>query len=139
MATKKQQQTSQQEVARTRGGEERPETTRRAPVFTPATDIYETRDGLVLLVEMPGVEPGSVDVSVERRVLTITGRNKAAYPDDHTLAHAEYRDGDYERSFTLGEPVDPDRIEAVMRNGVLALTLPKAGPAEAKQIKVKSA
>lgn len=139
MATNKQQQVSGGRGQTARAvAEERPESTRRMPVFIPPTDIYETKDALVLLVEMPGVESDSVDVSLEKRTLTITGRNKVAQPDGYTLAHAEYRDGDYERSFTLSEAIDPERIAATMRDGVLTLTLPKAGPAEAKTIKVKA-
>ena len=53
--------------------------------------------------------------------------------------HAEYRDGSYERVFTLSDQVDGDRIDAVFKDGVLRLTLPKATPSPAKKIAVKAA
>lgn len=138
MATRKTQQEVRRGQQPAEAGEDRPEATRRAPVFTPPTDIYETENALVLLVEMAGVQPDSVEVTLEKRVLTIRGQNKGAQPDGYTLAHAEYRDGNYERAFTLSEAIDPERIEARMRDGVLTLTLPKAGPAEAKSIQVQA-
>jgi HSP20 family molecular chaperone IbpA len=55
------------------------------------------------------------------------------------LQHAEYRDGNYERSFVISEPVDTAKIEAVFKDGVLRLTLPKATPAPATKIPVKAA
>ncbi len=114
-----------------------PETLRQVPTFTPTTDIYETKDGLVLLIEMPGVDPDDVDISVEDRVLTITGKTTPTQPPGYTLVHAEYRDGDYRRAFTLADTVDTGRIEASMRDGLLRLFIPKAGPAPARRIEVK--
>lgn len=112
--------------------------TRDVPVFSPPVDIYETAEALILLAEMPGVEAGGVTVSLENRELTITGKSMEARPGGVSLVHAEYREGDYERKFTVSELVDRDRIEAAMTNGVLRLTLPKAAPATARKIQVKA-
>lgn len=119
-------------------GERATEGTRTMPVFQPIADIYETENALVLLLEMPGVETEAVSITLDKRVLTVIGRCQGKAPEGYTLMHAEYRDGDYERSFTLSEAIDSDRIEATMRDGVLRLTLPKAQPAPAKTISVKA-
>lgn len=115
-----------------------PETT-RGPVYRPLTDIVETKDGVSLMLEMPGVSPDAVDVSLERRVLTIRGRVEPVRPEGLELVRAEYGEGDFERVFTMSETFDPDKIEAEMRNGVLIVTLPRAEAAQPKRISVKAA
>lgn len=116
-----------------------PETTVGGRVFRPLTDIVETEAGLSLLVEMPGVAPEDVEVTLEKRVLTIRGRVRPTRPERLELAHAEYDEGDFERAFTLSEDFDPDRIEAGMRNGVLTVTLPRAEAAQPRKIAVQAA
>ncbi len=119
-------------------GGDGPEGTRTKPVFSPPTDIYETKDALCLVLEIPGVEPDGIDVTIDKRVLTIKGRSSASMAQEgYSLTHAEFRDGDYERSFTLSENIDGERIEASVKDGVLRLTLPKVKPAPAKTISVK--
>lgn len=121
-----------------RSGGAGPEATRAGRTTTPAADIYETRDNLVLLLEMPGVAPDAIDVVLDKHVLTVRGSGSAAAPEGCTLVHAEYRAGDYERSFTVSEAIDTDKIEASMKNGVLRLTLPKASPPPAKTFAVQA-
>src|SRR5215469_765494 len=96
------------------------------PVFVPPADIYETRDNIVVLAEMPGVAPDGVDITLERRVLTIRGRNAGR---EHT---------GYQRVFTLSENIDRDRIEATLKDGVLHLVLPKAETAKPRKIELKA-
>jgi HSP20 family molecular chaperone IbpA len=120
------------------GGERMAEGTRNVPVFEPPAEIYETEAALVLTLEMVGVEPDAVSITIDKRVLTVSGRGNVKAPEGCTLAHSEYRPGDYERSFTLSETIDGELIEATMRDGVLRLTLPKTRPAPAKTISVKA-
>src|SRR5438034_4614192 len=87
------------------------------PVFVPPADIYETRDSIVVLAEMPGVAPDGVDITLERRVLTIRGRSAANSHPGYQRVYDEYADGDYERVFTLSENIDRDRIEATLKDG----------------------
>jgi HSP20 family protein len=124
-----------QGAAPTPGGAER---TRTRPVYAPRTDILETDDGLVLLADMPGVSPDGVDVTLERQVLTIRGRAEDSPPQGFSPVYREYQPGDYERSFTLSEEIEAERIEASCKNGVLRLVLPKAGPAQTKRIQVRA-
>jgi HSP20 family protein len=110
----------------------------RRPTFLPPADIYETRDSIVVLAEMPGVAPDGVDITLERRVLTIRGRSAV---DDHAgyqRVYNEYTNGDYERVFTLSENIDRDRIQATLKDGVLHLVLPKAEAAKARKIELKT-
>ncbi|MCT7378086.1 Hsp20/alpha crystallin family protein [Chelativorans salis] len=127
--------TRKRDVARTNGGE--PSTA--APIYLPDTDIYETVDHIVLVADMPGVAPGDVDVTLERRVLTIRGKVPTEAHDGYKRLYAEYGEGDFERVFTLSEEVDRDHIEASHKNGVLTLKLPKAESAKTQRIEVKAA
>src|SRR3954451_23784444 len=85
------------------------------PVFLPPADIYETKDSIVVLAEMPGVPPEGVDLTLERRVLTIRGRSAAGEHTGYQRVYGEYTNGDYERVFTLSENIDRDRIEARLK------------------------
>jgi HSP20 family protein len=124
--------------AQPQASERSAEGTRNVPVFVPAADIYETNDALVLSLEMPGVQPDAVNIMLEKRVLTITGRSRSVAPGGHSLTHHEYRDGDYERAFTVSEVIDAGNIQAELQDGVLRLKLPKSQPAPAKTIHVKA-
>jgi HSP20 family protein len=124
-----------QEVAAPSEGAER---TRARPVYAPRTDILETDDGLVILADMPGVSADGVDVTLERNVLTIRGRTEDDPPQGFSPVYIEYQPGDYERVFTLSEDIEAERIEAGVKDGVLRLFLPKAGPAQTKRIQVRA-
>jgi HSP20 family molecular chaperone IbpA len=110
-----------------------------APTFTPPADIVETKDAVIMLLDMPGAEPDSLSVALEKQELRISARSTSSAPEGYTLMHTEYRDGNYERAFTLSDQVDSERVDAVFKDGVLRLTLAKAGPSPAKKIEVKAA
>ena len=113
------------------------ERTRTRPVFVPCADIYETRDNVFLLVDMPGVAPDAVDITLEKQTLAIRGYGNPEQHQNYRQIHAEYRSGDYERIFTLSEDIDRDKIEASQKNGLLRLVLPKVGPAKVRKIQLK--
>ena len=117
------------------GGAER---TRSRAVSTPRVDIIESEQGLDILADMPGVTKDSVEVTLEQRVLTIRGRTEISLPEGLAPLHLEYEPGDYERSFTLSDAVDPNRITARVKGGVLALHLPKAEAAKRQRIEVQA-
>ena len=114
------------------------EATRAEPVFIPPTDIIENTAGVQMVLDMPGADPESLDVTLDNRVLRISARSVASVPEGYALVYAEYRDGTYERRFTVSEPVDTARIEALFKDGVLRLTLPKAAPSPAAKISVRA-
>ncbi len=112
-------------------------TTRK--VFIPRVDIRETGDAIILLADMAGVDEKTIDITLEKNVLTLSGRVEPDVYEGYRAAYVEYEAGDYERAFTLSDEIDRDRIEASVKNGVLKLTLPKAQPVKLRKISVKSA
>ena len=118
---------------------EAPETTYGGRIYRPLTDIVETSDGVTLMLEMPGVGADDVDITLEKRVLTIHGKVRPTQIEKLDLAYAEYGEGDFERVFTMSEDFDPEKIEAAVQNGVLTLKLPRAATAQPRKIAVKAA
>ncbi len=104
--------------------------------FLPTTDIYETDQGLTVVMEMPGVDKGNVDISLENGVLTVEGRIDFSKYQHLQPVYSEYNIGNYRRSFSLPETVDQEKIAAEMKDGVLTLTLPKAEKAKPRKIAI---
>ena len=115
---------------------ETPETTTGGRIYRPLSDIVETDEAVTLMLEIPGVAAEDVDVTFEKRVLTIRGKVQPTTPEKLQLAYAEYGEGDFERSFTLSDDFDPEKINASVSHGVLTLTLPRAAEAQPKKIAV---
>jgi len=118
------------------GGDLSPAEVTRGLVFTPRVDILETEHELMLFADMPGVRQDGVDVRFEQDELTIHGRRNGAAPAQG-FALRESEPGDYFRSFRISERLDGDKIWAELKNGVLALHLPKAEAAKPRKIAVK--
>ncbi|MBP7763646.1 MAG: Hsp20/alpha crystallin family protein [Deltaproteobacteria bacterium] len=112
---------------------------RSVKTFVPRVDIYENKDALFLVADMPGVDEKTVDIELEKNVLTITGRVENGRVAGGTLMYSEYEIGDYERVFTLSEEIDRDKIVATVKNGVLRLELPKAEQVKPKKIAITAA
>lgn len=115
------------------------ERTQNRQVFIPEVDIYEKDNLTILLADMPGVNEKSVDINLEKNVLTIRGRVSTNQDEAYKTVYSEYGLGDYERVFTLSSEIDINKIEASIKDGVLKLTLPKAEAARPKKIAVKAA
>jgi HSP20 family protein len=113
------------------------ERSRNRKVYVPKVDIYETKDATILIADMPGVDEKSVDVTLEKNVLTITGTVEPDVYPAHSLVYAEYDIGDYQRAFTISDEVAREKIQAVVKQGALRLTLPKAEPVRARKITIK--
>jgi HSP20 family molecular chaperone IbpA len=107
-------------------------------VYTPDVDIIERKDDIIVMADMPGVDENSVDITLEKNVLTIYGKVDAEIPEQHRLWLSEYGIGDYQRTFTLSDEVDRNRIQATVKNGVLRLILPKAEEVKTRKIAVKT-
>lgn len=106
--------------------------------YSPAVDILETTNNILLTADMPGVDEKSVDITVEKNLLTIHGMIDPTVHDNVETAVNEYGIGDYQRVFTLTDEIDRDNIKATVRNGVLKLVLPKSEKARARKIEVIS-
>jgi len=108
------------------------------PIFTPPADILEKGDTVVLLLDVPGADPASLDVTLDKHVLTIEARVTVAAPEGYAPEHIEFQNGTYERRFVFSERMDGDHIDATLKDGVLRLTVPKAPDTAAKKISVKA-
>jgi HSP20 family molecular chaperone IbpA len=128
------QEVEKQEVEVVEGTER----TRPGKAYIPRADIYETENELVIVADMPGVDENSVDMMLEKNVLSIKGFVTQDAPNNYSLAYAEYETGDYERNFTLSNSIDQEKITATVKNGVLHVHLPKAGPAKSRKISVQA-
>jgi HSP20 family molecular chaperone IbpA len=108
------------------------------PTFTPPADILEKGDTVVMLLDVPGADPASLDVTLDKHLLTIAARVAQAAPAGYAPAHIEFGNGTYERRFVFSEQMDGDRIDATLKDGVLRLSVPKAADTATKKISVKA-
>ncbi len=106
--------------------------------WMPSVDVKETKDGLQIFAEVAGVDPKDVEVTVEGGVLTLKGsRTFEKAVEGETYHRVERAYGLFERSFTLPTNVEPEKIQATYKNGVLQLSLPKREEAKPKAIAIK--
>lgn len=105
-------------------------------VFRPHTDIYEDGENFYIEVDMPGVDEQSLDLTIEKNVLTVCGTVKAEEFPGHRQVLREHEADGYRRTFTLPDETDREHIQATIKNGVLYMLVPKAAPATARKIEV---
>jgi HSP20 family protein len=107
-------------------------------VKSPAIDVVEKDDAFVVTCDLPGVEMKDLEVNIANNVLTIKGEKKDSREvKDAKVYRQESWFGSFQRTLSLPDIVDPDKIEAVMKDGVLKITLPKKEEVKPKQIAVK--
>ena len=124
------------QVAQKRELEKKEETTIPTRIFVPSADIYETKNGLNVVLEMPGVDKNSVDIRVEDDVLKVDGKLDFSKYQGLQPLYTEYNVGHYTRSFAISNKIDRDQISAHMEDGVLTLTLPKLKEVQPRRIAV---
>src|SRR6266446_94551 len=95
------------------------EKTRPGRYYTPDVDIFEQKNGLKLIADMPGVKEGDVDVTLDDNVLTIEGHISTNLYEGLSPLYTEYNVGNYFRQFVLNENIDASKIRARTKNGVL--------------------
>lgn len=111
--------------------------TQRTPRFMPL-DLYKVGDHYMLIADLPGADPGSIDVNVDNGVLTLAAQRTAPPENGVQWLASERFSGTYRRQVTLGDGVDPARIAADYDNGVLRVTIPLAEQAKPRKIEVAS-
>lgn len=116
---------------------EETERTRECQCFIPKADIYEIADDIIVVMDMPGINENAIDIALEKNVLNVKGLAQMDDREGYSLVFAEYETGDFERSFRISDSINQERIEAIYKNGVLKLTLPKAEEAKTRKIEVK--
>ncbi len=107
--------------------------------FTPAVDMYEDKDNIVIEAQLGGIDPEKVDISIENNVLSIKGESeKKSEVDEKNYYRKEIRRGSFYRSIPLPTKVDGDQATAVNEDGVLKITVPKAAEVKPKTIKIQN-
>ena len=106
--------------------------------WRPAVDIKEEQDRFVILADLPGVNPDSIDVTMENGVLTLKGERKSEKTEEREgYKRVERARGTFYRRFSLPDTADADKIEANSKDGVLEITIPKMEKVQPRRISVK--
>lgn len=107
--------------------------------WTPAVDVFEDKDAVKIVAELPGVKPEDVKISLENQTLTMRGEKRQVAEEKTERVHRYERTyGAFERTFALPGTVDADRIEANYADGLLTVTLPKVERARPRQIEIRT-
>jgi len=109
--------------------------------WTPSLDVAETQDAIVVTLDLPGIDPKEIDITVTNNILTVKGEKKSEVEtggQDKNYHRVERFFGSFSRSVVLPSNVDVDKIEADAKHGVLTITLPKHEQAKPRQIKISS-
>ncbi|HTP58158.1 MAG TPA: Hsp20/alpha crystallin family protein [Spirochaetia bacterium] len=107
--------------------------------FSPAVDVVENPDAFEVLCDVPGMEIGDMEISIAGSVLTIKGEKKTSVDKDEARTYREeMRAGRFQRTLQLPLAVDSSRVDAVLKDGVLMITLPKQEELKPRQIAVKA-
>jgi HSP20 family protein len=99
-------------------------------------DAYRRGDEFIVHFDLPGVDPSSIDLTVEKNVLTVTATRQPWFSDSDQVLLAERAHGEFRRQLFLGEQLDTDHIEATYDNGVLTLTLSVAEQAKPRKVEI---
>ena len=106
--------------------------------WTPSLDVYEDKDNIIVKAELPGMKKEDIDLSLTGETLTLSGvRKHEEEVKDQESYRAERFFGRFQRSVTLPQPVDPNKVQASYKDGILTISLPKSEEAKRKQIEVK--
>ena len=111
------------------------ESTRNIRQVVPLVDIYENNDEILLHAEMPGVKKDQISVNIDNGNLSLSGVRKLS--TEGVTDWAEFGDVEYQRVFSVPQTIDVEKVRAELKDGVLALHLPKSEAAKPKTIKVK--
>ena len=107
--------------------------------WSPSVDIFENKDSIILEVELPGLTPDDVNISIENNVLTLHGERRFEKKDEQDNFHRVERSyGSFTRSFTLPPTVSSENVDATFNNGMLRLTLAKREEAKPRKIEIKA-
>ncbi len=109
--------------------------------WTPSANVRESKDDVVLEMELPGVDPEQVDISIENDMLTVSGekreeRREGEEEGRYFLVERSY--GSFTRSFSLPPGVDPDQVQASFDNGLLTIRIPRAALPQPRRVQINS-
>jgi HSP20 family protein len=105
----------------------------------PAMNVTQDKDGFYVRAELPGVDPGSLEITALKNKLSVSGKREIADPGEGASYHRREREaGSFNRSLTLPAEFDAERVSASYTDGILTVTLPKTDAAKPRQISVKT-
>jgi HSP20 family protein len=104
-----------------------------------AMDAYRHGDTFIVRFDLPGIDPSSIDLTVEKNVLTVRAERKWEEGEEDEVLVAERPQGSFSRQLFLGEGLDTEHIQATYENGVLALTIPVAEQAKPRKVEIATA
>ncbi len=99
-------------------------------------NLFETPEGFILQIPMPGVKPEDVEITAQQDTLSLKWETKTYVPEGATAHWHGFQSGQFQQSFTLPAPINAERAEASASDGVLTLSLPKAEHTKARTVKV---
>jgi len=111
----------------------------QCPVFLPSVDIFESKEAITLVADIPGVNPDALNIDLSDNELTIEGKAQYSAEENERFLLQEYEVGKYYRKFALSNVIDQAKISAELKDGVLRLVLPKIEEAKPRKIEVKAA
>src|SRR5918999_1212027 len=116
-------------------------TARGPQLWVPAMDVAEKADAYLINAELPGVEPGQVEINFEQNVLTVRGTKPSSFDStngEYRVYTAERVSGEFERAVRLPDFVDSEHIDASYSHGLLRILVPKAQAAQPRRIEIKA-
>ena len=108
----------------------------RTPLGMPM-DVWQAEDGFHVSLDLPGVDPATVDITSERNMLTIRAERRSEYDPSHQVLVAERPQGSFTRQLQLGDALDTSAVQASYADGVLRLVIPVAQQAQSRRIEVQ--
>lgn len=111
-------------------------TAERESVLLPPVDIYEDSDGVTLIADLPGVGKEQLSIHVDRDALQIDARVQMELPEGIQALYADVQSTRYRRDFSLSPELDTDRIDAILKDGVLNLRIPKRAEHRPRRIEI---
>jgi HSP20 family protein len=101
-----------------------------------ASNLYETPEGFILQIPVPGVNPGDVELTIQQDTLNLKWETKLPTPQNATVLWNSFQPGQFQQTFTLPAPVNPERAEASYSDGILTINLAKAEHVKARTVKI---
>ena len=107
--------------------------------WSPALDVFEDKDNLVVKAELPGMKKEDIEISLHDNVLSLSGERKEEQKHHQGEIHRSERFvGKFQRTFSLPTPVEAEKVKASYKDGILTVTLPKTEASKPKQIEIKA-
>ena len=107
------------------------------PGTFPAINVGSTEDNVTVYLFAPGIDPGKLDISIQQNLLTVTGQREVPRDEDASYYRQERFGGDFRRVISLPEDIDPDRVEASYRDGIVQITVRRRESAKPRQIAIR--